>query len=182
MTAGAFFNIFAWAHIYTTAVPSRSGSLQRCYEAHICIIVTTLMYKLIQQTISVDFGAGWVGLGCWYSVGLVRRGVSVGRAPLWCIGARESEIIIVLFATVILSSLAISLSALQPISFPLGHKKCKMYHMSLSEHCFEIVVFLTIVFLSGILFGVLWCLYWVNGNSGRDFGESASRRKGRAHF
>ena len=154
MTAGAFFNIFARAHTYTTAVPSRSGSLQRCYEAHICIVVTTLMYKLIQQTISVDFGAGWVGLGCWYSVGLVRRGVSVSRAPLWCIGARESEIIVALFATVVLSSLAIPLSALQPISFSLGHKKCKAYHMSVSERRFEIVVFLTIAFLSGVLFSV----------------------------
>ena len=154
MTAGAFFNIFARAHTYTTAVPSRSGSLQRCYEAHICIVVTTLMYKLIQQTISVDFGAGWVGLGCWYSVGLVRRGVSVGRAPLWCIGARESEIIVALFATVVLSSLGIPVSALQPISFSLSHKKCKAYHMSVSERRFEIVVFLTIVFLSGVLFSV----------------------------
>ena len=55
---------FVRAHTNSTAAPSRSGSLKRCYEAHMYIIVTTLIYKLIQQTTSVDFGAGGVGLGC----------------------------------------------------------------------------------------------------------------------
>src|ERR1700761_817997 len=38
-------------------IPSRSGSLKRCYKAHICIILTTLICKLIKQYYDI--------LPCW---------------------------------------------------------------------------------------------------------------------
>ena len=55
---------------------------------------------------------------------------------------RESKISVVLFAGVILYS---HLTHFDQSLFPLGHKMCKVFHMSVCEHHFEIIILLTIV-------------------------------------
>ena len=54
------FYISALAHTNTIAAPSGSGSLQRCYKVHICIIVTTLMYKLIANNTMTYYHVCWL--------------------------------------------------------------------------------------------------------------------------